>query len=111
VSTGVTAQGKDKLAVTGNLTMAGVTKPVTLDVTIGGFMPDMRPGGQRAGFEAKGKVNRQDFGIIWNKTLDAGGVVLGEDVDITINVEAAAPPKEAPAPDDKKAPAEKKPTE
>ena len=111
VSTGVTAQGKDKLAVTGNLTMAGVTKPVTLDVTIGGFMPDMRPGGQRAGFEAKGKVNRQDFGIIWNKTLDAGGVVLGEDVEITINVEAASPPKEAPAPDDKKAPAEKKPTE
>lgn len=116
VSTGATATSKDKVSLTGNLTMAGVTKPVTLDVTINGFMPDMRPGGQRAGFEARTKVNRQDFGINWNRTLDQGGVVLGDDVDITITVEAAtvpkdAPPKDAPKTDEKKpAPAEKKPT-
>jgi len=106
VSTAVTAPGKDKLTVAGNLTMAGVTKPVTLDVTITGVMPGL------AGFEAKTKVNRQDFGIFWNHTLDAGGVVLGDEVDITITVEAKAPPKDAPpkADDKKPAPApEKKP--
>jgi polyisoprenoid-binding protein YceI len=105
VSTAVTVPSKDKLQVAGNLTMAGVTKPVTLDVTVNGFMPGL------AGFEAKTKVNRQDFGINWNRTLDAGGVVLGDDVDITITVEAKAPPKDAPKTDDKKpAPApEKKP--
>jgi len=111
VSTGVTAATKDKLSVAGNLTMAGVTKPVTLDVTINGFMPDMRPGAQRAGFEAKTKVNRQDYGINWNKTLDAGGVILGDDVDITITVEASTAPKDLPKVEEKKgtAPADKKP--
>jgi len=95
-STSVTSPGPDKLTVNGNLTMAGVTKPVTLDVTVGGFSAGV------AGFEAKTKINRKDFGIIWNHTLDAGGVVLGEDVDITITVEARTPPKEAPKADDKK---------
>jgi polyisoprenoid-binding protein YceI len=105
VSTAVTAPGKDKLSVAGNLTMAGVTKPVTLDVAITGFMPGL------AGFEAKTKVNRQDFGINWNRALDQGGVVLGDEVDITITVEAKLPPKDAPKVDDKKPapPPEKKP--
>lgn len=106
VSTGVTAPGKDKLSVAGDLTMAGVTKPVTLDVTINGFMPGL------AGFEAKTKVNRKDFGINWNHTLDTGGVVLGDDVDITITVEAKLPAKDAPPKTDDKKPApapEKKP--
>jgi polyisoprenoid-binding protein YceI len=103
ISTSVTSSAKDKLTVSGNLTMAGVTKPVVLDVTVTGFMPGL------AGFEAKAKVNRKDFGILWNHTLDSGGVVLGDDVDITITVEAKTPPKEGPKPEEKKpAPAEKK---
>ena len=105
-STAVTAPSKDKLSVVGNLTMAGVTKPVTLDVNVNGFMPGL------AGFEAKTKVNRKDFGINWNRTLDAGGVLLGDDVDITITVEAKVPPKDTPAKADDKKPApepEKKP--
>jgi polyisoprenoid-binding protein YceI len=65
-STSVTSSGPDKLTVNGNLTMAGVTKPVTLDVTVGGFSAGL------AGFEAKTKINRKDFGIIWNHALDAG---------------------------------------
>ena len=104
VSTGVTAASKEKLSVAGNLTMAGVTKPVTLDVTVLGVM------GELVGFEAKTKLNRKDFDISWNRTLDAGGVVLGDEVDVTITLEAKIP-KEQPKAEEKKAPApaEKKP--
>jgi polyisoprenoid-binding protein YceI len=88
------------LKVTGDLTMHGVTKPVVLDVEVLGTGPHpMIKGGQVAGFSAHTKVNRQDFGITWNKTLDSGGTLLGDDVDITLNIEAVnAPPKpETPA--------------
>ena len=91
VSTNATASSKERLSLTGNLTMAGVTKPVTLDVKILGFAADpMGPGGQRAGFEAKTTLNRKDFGISWNRMLDAGGTILGDEVEITLLVEAAA---------------------
>lgn len=95
VSTKVTAAGENKLKVDGNLTMHGITKPVTMDVTFLGAGPS-RAGEQRSGFEAVAKIDRKDFGILWNKTLDQGGTMLGDDVDIHINVEGvipAAPPK------------------
>ena len=88
------------LKVTGDLTMHGVTKPAVLDVEILGTGPHpMIKGGQVAGFSAHTKIDRKDFGIIWNKTLDSGGTLLGDDVDITLNIEAVnAPPKpETPA--------------
>jgi len=85
-----------KLKVEGNLTMRGVTKPVTLDATFLGAGPSMN-GEQRSGFEAIAKVNRKDFGIIWNKTLDQGGTMLGDDVDINIAVEGVIRPAEPPA--------------
>lgn len=98
-STKVAAAGDNKLKVDGNLTMHGVTKPVTLEVTFLGAGPTMN-GEQRSGFEAVTKVNRKDFGILWNKTLDQGGTVLGDDVEIRLSVEGvirseapAAPPK------------------
>ena len=83
------------LKVTGDLTMHGVTKPVVLDVEILGTGPHpMIKGGQVAGFAAHTKIDRKDFGITWNKTLDSGGTLLGDDVDITLNIEAVnAPPK------------------
>ena len=62
---------KTKFKVDGNLTMHGVTKPVTLLVTFLGAGPSMN-GEQRSGFEAITTVNRKDFGILWNKTLDQG---------------------------------------
>jgi polyisoprenoid-binding protein YceI len=96
VSTKVTAAGENKLKVDGNLTMHGVTKPVTLDVTFLGAGPSMN-GEQRSGFEAITKVNRKDFGILWNKTLDQGGTMLGDDVDIKLNVEGVIRPDQ-PAP-------------
>ncbi len=92
-----------KGTMTGDLTMRGVTKPVTLDVTVGGFMPGQ--GGVRvAGFSATGTVNRKDYGISWNRTLDQGGALLADDVTLEIEVEAkteapqAAQPAAAGAP-------------
>ena len=89
VSTKVTKGEGDKLSVEGNLTMHGVTKPVTLTVTFLGAGPAL--GGQRAGFEATTKINRLDYGVSWNKTVD-NGMMLGDDVDITIGIEAYTPP-------------------
>jgi len=96
VSTKVTPVGDKKLMVDGNLTMRGVTKPATLDVTFLGSGPSMG-GEQRAGFEAATKVNRKDFNILWNKVLDQGGTMLGDDVDIQIAVEGVIRPAEPPA--------------
>lgn len=97
VSTKVTAAGENKLKVEGNLTMHGVTKPVTLDVTFLGAGPS-REGEQRSGFEATAKLDRKDFGILWNKTLDQGGTMLGDDVDIKINVEGVIRPDQPASP-------------
>ena len=88
-STKVTKGDGNALSVEGNLTMHGVTKPVTLAVTFLGAGPAL--GGQRAGFEATTKIDRKEFGIIWNKTLDSG-TLLGDDVDINIGIEAYTPP-------------------
>jgi len=88
-STKVTKGEGNALSVEGNLTMHGVTKPVTLAVTFLGAGPAM--GGQRAGFQATTKINRKDFGINWNKTVD-NGMMLGDDVDINIGIEAYTPP-------------------
>ena len=86
-STAVKDLGGGKHELTGDLTMHGVTKSVTLAVTFLGAGPGM--GGEtRAGFEATGTLNRKDFGIVWNKALDQGGTLLGDDVAITIGVEA-----------------------
>ena len=67
--------------VTGNLTINGVTKPVKLDVDFGGINVD--PWGQtKAGFSFEGKINRSDFGLNWNAALEAGGVMVSDDVKI-----------------------------
>jgi polyisoprenoid-binding protein YceI len=94
-STKVAPTGKDKVQVTGDLTMRGVTKSVVLDVEFLG-MGEVGVGGQswgtKAGFEATTTVNRHDFGINWNKTLDAGGVMIGENVAISLHIEASLKP-------------------
>lgn len=103
-STKVTAGEMGTLKIEGNLTIRGVTKPVVLD---GNFMGagamDLENGmsaGYRAGFEASTTINRKDFGILWNRTLDKGGTMLGDDVAIQLGVEAirAEPEKAAAAP-------------
>ena len=67
--------------ITGNLTINGVTKPVKLDVDFGGINVD--PWGQtKAGFSFEGKINRSDFGLNWNAALEAGGVMVSDEVKI-----------------------------
>ncbi len=97
-STKIAAKGKDTWDVTGDLTMRGVTKPVTLTVVSNGFANDGR-GGQKAGFDVTGKLNRKDFGVSWNAVVDQT-TMLSDDVDLEITVEAnkPAPKPAAPAP-------------
>lgn len=90
------APGATQLQVTGDFTMKGVTKPVTLEVEFAGVGKAF--GGMLAGFSAKSQVNRMDYGVSWNKAVE-GTNVLGDTVDIDINVEAGeeAPAASAPA--------------
>jgi polyisoprenoid-binding protein YceI len=78
--------GKGKYKLSGKFTMLGVTKNITLDVTYRGMKKDPW-GGTRAGFKLAGKINRNDWGLKYNSALDAGGVLIGENVDITCNIE------------------------
>jgi polyisoprenoid-binding protein YceI len=76
-----------KLKVTGDLTIHGVTKEVVLDVE-GPTAPIKDPwGNTRVALNATTKVNRQDYGVKWNANIDGGGVVVGDDVNITIDLE------------------------
>jgi polyisoprenoid-binding protein YceI len=85
--------GAGKLKITGDLTIRGTTKEVVLDVE-GPTAPVKDPwGNQRAAATASTKINRQDFGVKWNATMDNGGVVVGDEVAITIDVEMV---KQAP---------------
>ena len=79
--------GKDKYKVEGILKMHGVEKPITLDSEYLGSQKDPM-GNVRAGFTGTTKVNRKDFGLSWNKTLETGGVMVGDDVTLELNVEA-----------------------
>lgn len=79
--------GKGKLE--GDLTMHCVTKPVTLDLEITGPTDDPW-GNKRVGVTATGKLNRREFGIVYNKTLDKGGLMLGEDVMLELEIEGIA---------------------
>src|SRR5205823_1723758 len=78
---------KDVYDVTGDLTMRGVTKRITIPVTFGGFAKDPW-GNERSGFSLTTVVNRKDYGINWNQALDNGGVLLGDDVTINVDLEA-----------------------
>ena len=89
-STGVRENG-DNYLVDGELSLHGVTRPVTLDLELNGFGPDPY-GGVRGGFSATGEINRKDFGIEFNMAMDGGGVVVGDKVSITLEVEAILKP-------------------
>jgi len=103
-STKVEKASENALKVTGNLTLHGVTKPVVLDVEGMGQEVKDPWGNTKRGATATTKINRKDFGLTWNKALEAGGVTVGDDVKITIDLELnkkqpapAAAPAAAPA--------------
>jgi len=79
---------EDEYELAGNLTIKGITKPVTLDVEFGGAAADFY-GNTKAGFEISGKINRKDFGLTWSGVTEAGSVVVGEDIKLLINVQFA----------------------
>jgi polyisoprenoid-binding protein YceI len=87
-STKVEAEGPNKWKVTGDLTLHGVTKPVVLEVESSGPPIHDPMGNTRAGASATTKINRSDFGLTWNKVLESGGVMVGDEVAISIDVEA-----------------------
>jgi polyisoprenoid-binding protein YceI len=95
-SSKITAKGQNQFDVTGTLTMHGVAKEVTLPVTLAGPVKDPR-GNEKVGFEATTKLNRKDYGITWNRALDAGGVVVSDEVQVTINLEAGKAKPAEPA--------------
>jgi polyisoprenoid-binding protein YceI len=86
-STSFTKDG-DEYKLTGDLTIKDVTKSVTLDVEYGGVAGDFY-GNTKAGFEVTGKINRKDFGLVWDGVTEAGSVVLGSDIKLIINVQFA----------------------
>jgi polyisoprenoid-binding protein YceI len=87
-STKVEADGPGKWKVTGDLTLHGVTKPVVLEVEGTGAPINDPMGNTRAGASATTKIKRSDFGLIWNQALEGGGVMVGDEVAISIDVEA-----------------------
>ena len=85
-STGVRAEGED-WHVEGELTLKGITKPVTLELELNGFGPDAY-GGTRAGFSAKTVISRSEFGVDIAMPMDGGGVVVGDKINVELEIEA-----------------------
>lgn len=85
-SDSVTKVDDENFRVTGNLTMHGITNPVSLAVEYGGTITDPW-GNTRAGFTIEGKINRKEYGLVWNAPTEAGGLMLGEDVKLHAAIE------------------------
>ncbi len=78
----------DGATLTGDLTIKGVSRPVTLDVEFGGVATDPW-GNEKAAFEAEGEINRTDWGLTWNAALEKGGVLVSEKIAVVIDVQLA----------------------
>lgn len=87
-STSFVSQSDSEYTLAGNLTLHGVTQPVVLNVEYGGVGLDPW-GNTKAGFTVSGKINRKDFGLNWNAALEAGGVLVSEDVKIFAEIQLA----------------------
>lgn len=86
-STAVRQTADDEFVVTGDLSVNGVTKSVDIEFELLGVSQDPW-GGTRIGFEGETKISRKDFGLTWNVALEAGGVLVGDEVKISLDVEA-----------------------
>lgn len=87
-STSVNMKGDDKADVVGDLTIRGVTNPVTLNVEFLGEAKNPFTGTATVGFTASTQINRETFGLTWNQALETGGVLVGKDIKITLDIEA-----------------------
>jgi len=85
-STAIVNKNGSDYKVTGDLTIRGTTKPITLNVEFGGVQNNMY-GQTVAGFEITGKINRQDYGLTWSAVTEAGGIVVSDDVKLAIDAE------------------------
>jgi polyisoprenoid-binding protein YceI len=94
-STRIEKGGENRYRVVGNLTMHGVTREVVLDTEHRGWVKDPQ-GRERTAFIAKTTLNRQDYGIKWNQVMDSGGVAIGDQVDIEIDLLAVKRPPSKP---------------
>lgn len=87
-STSFTKRDGDEYSLKGNLTLRGVTKPVELKVEYGGSEKDQR-GNTKHGFEVTGKINRKEFGLVYNALTESGGLALGEEIKLVANIQIA----------------------
>ena len=86
-STSVAPKSDDTFVVTGDLSIRGTTKSIPVTFTLLGTSTDPW-GGSRIGFEGEAEINRKDFGLVWNVALETGGVLVSENVKLTLDVEA-----------------------
>ncbi|HMO53356.1 MAG TPA: YceI family protein [Tepidiformaceae bacterium] len=94
VSRSIEERGKNNFRIHGDLTIRGVTRPVSFDTEVHG--PFVDPWGtERISLTANGKVNRKDFGLTWNMALEAGGVMVGEEVKLSLEAELVKVPEPA----------------
>lgn len=87
-SNSLTAKSDDEYVAEGELTIKGITKPVTLNVEFGGSADDFY-GNTKAGFEVTGKISRKEFGLTWEGVTEAGSIVVGDDIKLIANVQFA----------------------
>ena len=85
VSKSIKKVDDDEYQLVGDLTIKGTTKEITLDTEFGGFMKDPY-GNEKAGFSISGKLNRKDFGLNWNAALEAGGVMVGNEISLRVSM-------------------------
>jgi len=85
--TGTLVKENGKSLLQGNLTIRGVTKPVSFDVTYGGRIRDKSLGIEKAGFHIAGKISRLEYGLKWNETFEGGGAIVGDEVTLDLNIE------------------------
>lgn len=89
VSKSVTKAGNNEYNVTGDLTIHGVTKEETFKVTFEGISKNPMSGAETAGFSAEGTVKRSNYGLTWNAALETGGVLVGDEIKFTVELEAS----------------------
>lgn len=87
-STSIKQVDGNQYKVTGDMTIKGVTQPITLDCEFGGMMKDPW-GNMKSGYSLSGKLNRKDFGLNWNAALEAGGVLVSDEVRLSCEIELA----------------------